>query len=80
MPLIIKQAGGAAPAGALRDVVQHVDLVPTILDLAKAPVPGNLRGRSLKPLLDGTGTLPEQAVYSEALYARYHFGWSELNR
>ena len=58
--------------------MQHVDLAPTILDLAKAPIPGNLRGRSLKPLLDGTGSLPAQAVYSEALYGRYHFGWSEL--
>ena len=37
-----------APAGASTTLVQHVDLVPTILDLAKAPVPGNLRGRSLE--------------------------------
>ena len=32
-------------------LVQQIDLVPTILDLAKAPAPGNLRGRSLVPLL-----------------------------
>ncbi len=50
-----------------------------ILALAKAPADsGNLRGRSLTPILDGTGNLPEQAVYSEAWYARTHFGWSEL--
>jgi tetratricopeptide (TPR) repeat protein len=53
-------------------------VVPTVLDLVKAPVAGNLRGRSLKPLLDGTGRLQDRTVYSEALYARYHFGWSEL--
>ena len=53
-------------------------MVPTILDLVKAPVPGNLRGRSLKPLLEDTGRLRERPVYSEALYAHYHFGWSEL--
>jgi tetratricopeptide (TPR) repeat protein len=29
-------------------------------------------------VLDGTGRLPEPSIYSEALYARYHFGWSEL--
>jgi tetratricopeptide (TPR) repeat protein len=58
--------------------VQHIDLVPTILDLVKAPVPGGLRGRSLKPVLEDSSTLPPAAVYSEALYARYHFGWSEL--
>jgi len=78
VPLIIKQAGGAGAGRRIADVVQHVDLVPTILDLAKAPIPGNLRGRSLTPILDGSGTLREQAVYSEAWYARTHFGWSEL--
>jgi tetratricopeptide (TPR) repeat protein len=78
VPLIVKQAENLGAGRRVSDVVQHVDLVPTILDYVKAPIPGNLRGRSLKPLLEGTGRLPEQAVYSEALYARYHFGWSEL--
>jgi arylsulfatase A-like enzyme/Flp pilus assembly protein TadD len=78
VPLIVKPAGNVAGGRRVSDIVQHIDIVPTILDLVKAPAPGNLRGRSLKPLLDGTGQLPEQAVYSEALYARYHFGWSEL--
>jgi Flp pilus assembly protein TadD len=78
VPLIMKQAGGTGAGRRVRDLVQHIDVVPTILDLAKAPIPGNLRGRSLKPVLEGTGDIPEQAVYSEALYARYHFGWSEL--
>jgi tetratricopeptide (TPR) repeat protein len=58
--------------------VQHIDLVPTILDLAGAPRRGDLRGRSLRPLLEGTGTLADAGIYSEALYSRYHFGWSEL--
>jgi tetratricopeptide (TPR) repeat protein len=58
--------------------VQHIDIVPTLLDFVKAPIPNQLRGRSLKPLLEGTGKLPPAPVYSEALYARYHFGWSEL--
>jgi choline-sulfatase len=78
VPLIVKQESNAGAGRRVADLVQHIDLVPTILDLVKAPAPGNLRGRSLKPLLDGTGRLPETAVYSEALYARYHFGWSEL--
>ena len=78
VPLVVKQESNAGAGRRVADVVQHIDLVPTILDLVKAPVPGGLRGRSLKPLLDGTGRLPQAAVYSEALYARYHFGWSEL--
>jgi arylsulfatase A-like enzyme/Flp pilus assembly protein TadD len=78
VPLIIKQAENLGAGRRVPDVVQHLDLVPTILDYVKAPIPDNLRGRSLKPLLEGTGHLPERPVYSEALYARYHFGWSEL--
>ena len=78
VPLIIKQESNAGGGRRVADLVQHIDLVPTLLDLVKAPVPGQLHGRSLKPLLNGTGRLPAPSVYSEALYARYHFGWSEL--
>ena len=53
VPLIIKQAAGEGAGRRIRDLVQQVDLVPTILDFVRAPVPGNLRGRSLKPLLEG---------------------------
>ena len=33
MPLIIKQEGNAGPGRRIADLVQHIDLVPTILDL-----------------------------------------------
>src|SRR5580765_1562287 len=49
VPLIIKQEGNAGAGRRIADLVQHIDLVPTILDLVKAPGGGNLRGRSLKP-------------------------------
>ena len=77
VPLIVKLPG--RPRGRrVAAPVQQIDLVPTILDLAGAPARAELRGRSLRPLLDGTGTLPDAGIYSEALYSRYHFGWSEL--
>jgi arylsulfatase A-like enzyme/predicted Zn-dependent protease len=78
VPFIVKQEGNAGAGRRVPELVQHIDLVPTILDLVKAPKVGTLRGRSLKPLLDGSGTLQPPSIYSEALYARYHFGWSEL--
>jgi arylsulfatase A-like enzyme/cytochrome c-type biogenesis protein CcmH/NrfG len=78
VPLIIKQESNTSPGRRVADVVQHIDLVPTILDLVKAPIPWGLRGRSLKPLLEGTGRPAPLQVYSEALYGRIHFGWSEL--
>jgi arylsulfatase A-like enzyme/Tfp pilus assembly protein PilF len=78
VPLIVKQEGNAGAGRRVADLVQHIDLVPTILDLVKAPGVSGLRGRSLKPVLEGTGKLAPPTIYSEALYARYHFGWSEL--
>jgi arylsulfatase A-like enzyme len=78
VPLIIKQESNTSPGRRVSDVVQHIDLVPTILDLVKAPIPWGLRGRSLKPLLEGTGRPDPVSVHSESLYGRTHFGWSEL--
>jgi arylsulfatase A-like enzyme/Tfp pilus assembly protein PilF len=78
VPLIIKSEQNVGAGRRVPDLVQHIDLVPTILDFVKAPGTGALRGRSLKPLLDGSGGIEERPVYSEALYARYHFGWSGL--
>src|SRR5438094_618842 len=67
VPLIVKQESNVGAGRRVAAVVQHIDVVPTILELVKAPGSGSFRGRSLKPLLDGTGTLPELSVYSEAL-------------
>jgi choline-sulfatase len=77
IPLIVKLPGQDR-ARRVAVPVQQIDLVPTILDLAAAPARPELHGRSLRPLLDGTGTIPDTGIYSEALYSRYHFGWSEL--
>jgi arylsulfatase A-like enzyme len=76
VPLMIKRPHSSPHRVATP--VQHIDIVPTLLDAARAPRPSNLRGRSLTPLVDGSGSIPETGIYSEALYSRFHFGWSEL--
>lgn len=80
VPLIVKMPG-AADAHLVSVPVQHVDLVPTVLDLVRAPLPQRLRGRSLRPLLEGRadGSPPAQGIYAEALYGRVHFGWADLH-
>jgi len=60
------------------DVVSTVDIMPTILDMAGLEVPAAVQGESLTALFDPTATAAPRFVYSEALYARLHFGWSEL--
>ena len=78
VPLIVKLPSARGAGRRERQPVQHVDLAPTLLDLAGAPRPPELRGRSLRPLLESGVAVDEQGIYSESLYPRYHFGWSEL--
>ena len=78
VPLIVKPASGMGAGRRIPDVVQLADVAPTVLDLVKAPAPGNLDGRSFKPLTEGSVTIAPAVVYSESRYARSRFGWSEL--
>ena len=78
VPLIVKPAAGKAPAGASPTSCSTSISCPTILDLAKAPVPGNLRGRSLKPLLDGQASCSRAWSTPSRCSARYQFGWTGL--
>lgn len=53
VPLLVEGPGIAAGSRAPAPVGLQ-DLAPTMLELAGAPVPGGLHGRSLVPLLSGT--------------------------
>lgn len=77
IPLIIKQPGGEGARRRVSSRVQQVDVVPTILDLAKAPGAGGLRGRSLTPLMGGS-TSGNEAIYAESRFGAYRFGWRPL--
>lgn len=78
VPLMIKLPDGRRGGTRVADLVQHLDLLPTFGALAGLALPADLRGRNLQPVLMGTGSIPPQGIYAEALYPRYHFGWSEL--
>jgi arylsulfatase A-like enzyme/Tfp pilus assembly protein PilF len=78
VPLVIKLPASRGGDRRVAAPVQHIDLVPTFLDLAGLDVPDRLRGRSLRPALEGSGPLNQTGIYSESLSPRYHFGWSEL--
>jgi choline-sulfatase len=77
IPLIVKLPGGEGRGRRVSAPVQQIDLVPTILDLAKAPGAGGLRGRSLAPLFGG-GSIPASPIYAESLYGEYRFGWAQV--
>ncbi len=67
VPLIVRGPGisaGSLPAA----FVANIDLAPTFLDLAGAPIPGSMQGRSLVPLLHGT----TPGDWRTTLYYRYY--------
>ena len=79
VPLVIKLPGSRGAGRRVAAPVQHIDIPPTILDLIGPSTRAqDFRGRSLRPVLDGSGPLAETNIYSESLSPRYHFGWSEL--
>lgn len=58
-------------------VVRQIDLLPTLLELLGVEAPAT-QGQSLVPAILGRPDAPVLTGYSEAFYARYHYGWSEL--
>ncbi|HEV3486246.1 MAG TPA: sulfatase/phosphatase domain-containing protein, partial [Vicinamibacterales bacterium] len=64
VPLII--SGGGTPHAVVDDQVRHVDLLPTIAELAGLPAPDGIDGRSVMPLIQG-GSLPDEPAYMEAV-------------
>ena len=78
VPLLIKTSSSRRAGQREATPVQHADIAPTLLAIAGLPAPGGMTGRSLLPLLEGSGSIAAAPIYAEALSARYHFGWSEL--
>jgi len=76
VPLIIRLPGRAGAGRLAEAPVGLVDVAATLLDLAGLPT-DDLDGVSLRRALAGEPT-ERRPVYSETLYPRYHFGWSEL--
>jgi len=75
VPFIVKQPDGEGSRRRILAPVQNVDVLPTILDLVRAPVPAGLPGRSLRAVLDdGETVLPASPIYAESLIAHFRFG------
>jgi arylsulfatase len=63
VPFLLR-APGLAP-GRRSEIVGHVDVLPTLLELAGLPVPEDARGVALGPMLRGEARLPERLVYCD---------------
>jgi tetratricopeptide (TPR) repeat protein len=75
VPLLVKQPRLDGAGRRIASSVQLIDIVPTVLDLVRAPIPSGLRGRSLRRVLDNEdAVLVDQPIYAESLAAHFRIG------
>ena len=65
VPFIVSWPG-RIPAGRTKELVELVDVMPTLLDLAGVPVPHGVQGASLAPFLSGESTRTKDSVLIES--------------
>lgn len=68
LPLVVRYPPLAKAGTASDALVLNIDFAPTLLDLAGLPVPADMQGRSLRPLL--AGAVP--ADWRRSIYYRYY--------
>ena len=78
VPLVIRAPYSLMQGRRVADVVRSIDVLPTALELLGVNTGEHFAGTSLVPLMTGAKKELGLAAYSEAVYPRYHFGWSDL--
>jgi arylsulfatase A-like enzyme len=66
-PLLVRWPGVAKAASVRSEIVSNVDFAETFLDIAGLPIPTEMQGRSLLPLLKGQTT----AEWRKSFYYEY---------
>ncbi len=67
-PLVMRLPEGLKARGDVSELVQNIDYAPTFLDLAGAPIPADIQGESLVPLLRGE----HPKNWRKSLYYHYY--------
>jgi arylsulfatase A-like enzyme len=67
-PLLVRWPGVARPGSVNRDMVSNLDFAETFLEAAGQPVPADMQGRSLVPLLEGKTT----SDWRKSFYYHYY--------
>ncbi len=66
IPFIVKYPAGIKDPGSRSDeMILNVDLAPTLLDLAGLPVPANMDGKSILPIIEGKEITLRDAFHYE---------------
>jgi arylsulfatase len=65
VPLIASCPARFGPLGVRNELIEAVDLAPTILDMCGVQVPPVMQGRSFRGLLEGRGYTPRRSAFIE---------------
>ena len=66
VPFLVRWPGKFPPGTVVDAMAQHIDLLPTLCELAEIPVPPQLDGKCIAPLLRaGQGKSPHEFVYNQ---------------
>ncbi|MEC5126820.1 sulfatase [Verrucomicrobiales bacterium BCK34] len=77
-PLMVKWPGKVAPGSTSDELVSNLDFAETFLEMAGAPVPKDMQGKSLVPIL--TGKTPEDWRTSHYYHYYEYPGWHMVHR
>ena len=69
VPLIVRWPGHVTSGQVREEMILNLDYPETILDLAGHPIPGDMQGRSFKPILLGERV----EDWRDAFYYRYYY-------
>jgi N-acetylglucosamine-6-sulfatase len=69
MPFLIRWPGVVEPGSRNASLIQNIDYAPTFLEMAGAPVPKEMQGRSLVPVLKAGSETP--SGWRDAIYYFY---------
>jgi arylsulfatase A-like enzyme len=67
-PLLIRWPGVIKPGSATREIVSNIDFASTFLEAAGQPIPSDIQGRSLLPILQGK----TPADWRKSFYYHYY--------
>jgi arylsulfatase A-like enzyme len=70
VPLVITMPGAAGAGLRIEEVTRHIDVMPTLLDLAGVEPPDGIQGRSLRPLVEGGSMDDPVPAYTEVFPIR----------
>ncbi len=81
VPLIFHQPRLFSPGRVVSQTVGLVDVLPTLLELYRLPLPPGLQGRSMAPLLTAAkdSGQPGRALYFESMNGMEEMGWAPLS-